>query len=274
MAGLPRSGSTLLSSILNQNPSIHSGASSPVVSCMHSVANILQKDELYKAYPKPEQASKMVFNLIEQFYSDIDRSVVLDKNRAWAAHVPLIETYIQQKAKIICPVRDIDEILASMIAMIRRNPTNKSSTGTNFIDAPLKKLNVMINDENRCNFIAGSQGILGNSLNAIFEGVRNGYLDRMLFVEYKDLTSTPEQSLRRIYEFLEEPYFAHDFDNIENINKENDLEVYGLEGMHEVRKVLKASAINPIDILPSTVLERCKGMDIWRRPEDMLSKKL
>ena len=32
MTGLPRSGSTLLSSILNQNPKFYSGPSSPVVS--------------------------------------------------------------------------------------------------------------------------------------------------------------------------------------------------------------------------------------------------
>lgn len=271
MAGLPRSGSTLLSSILNQNPSIHSGASSPVVSCMHAVANMLQKDELYRAYPKPDQAIKMVFNLIDQFYSDIDRPVVIDKNRAWVAHVPLIENYIQQKAKIICPVRDIDEILASMIMMIRRNPSN-SSLGNNFIDAPLLKLNLPVNDQNRCNFIAGPQGILGNSLGAIMDGVRAGFLDRMLFVEYKDLTSNPEQSMRNIYEFLEEPNFNHDFANIENINKENDVDVYGLKDMHHVRKELKANEINPRDILPVSVLERCHDMDIWRRPEALITK--
>ena len=34
MAGLPRAGSTLLSAILNQNPRIYSGPSSPVTSIM------------------------------------------------------------------------------------------------------------------------------------------------------------------------------------------------------------------------------------------------
>jgi len=37
MAGLPRSGSTLLSSILNQNPRFYSGPSSPVLGAMYAV---------------------------------------------------------------------------------------------------------------------------------------------------------------------------------------------------------------------------------------------
>jgi sulfotransferase len=271
MAGLPRSGSTLLSSILSQNPNIHSGPSSPIAACMHSVDDLLQKDELYRAFPKPEQAKLMINNLITQYYSDIDKPVVIDKNRAWPAHVPLIENNLQQKAKIICPVRDIDEILASMISMIRRNPYIAGGSRSNFIDEPLIKQNIPINDENRCHFIAGPKGILGNSLRSIVDGARAGFLDRMLFVEYKDLIKDPKQALQGIYEFLGEPNFNHDFDNIENNNKENDLEIYGLEDMHKVRKVLKATASNPKDILPPLVIERCKGMDVWRRPEALVA---
>lgn len=274
MAGLPRSGSTLLSSILSQNPNIYSGPSSPIAGCMLAVDNLLKKDELYKAFPKPEQANLMIFNLISQYYEDIDKLSVIDKNRSWPAHVPLIESYIQQPAKIICPVRDVDEILASMISMIRRNPYNAGVSRSNFIDEPLIKQNIPINDENRCHFIAGPKGILGNSLRSIVDGVSAGFLDRMLFVEYKDLMASPKQTLQCIYEFLNEPNFEHDFDNIENTSKEKDLEIYGLEDMHTVRKVLKATALNPKEVLPSSVLERCKGMDIWRRPEAMLSMKV
>jgi sulfotransferase len=267
MAGLPRSGSTLLSSILSQNPNLHSGPSSPIAACMHSVDNLLQTDELYKAFPKPVQARLMISNLISQYYSDIDKPVVIDKNRAWPAHVPLIENNLQQRAKIICPVRDIDEILASMISMLRRNSSHANGARSNFIDEPLIKQNIPINDENRCHFIAGPNGILGNSLRSIVDGARTGFLDRMLFVEYKELMADPKQTMERVYSFLGEPHFEHDFDNIENSNKEKDLEIYGLEDMHEVRKVVKATAPNPKDVLSPLVIQRCKGMDIWRRPE-------
>ena len=40
ISGLPRSGSTLLSSILNQNPRFYSGPSSPVVSTMLTLKSL------------------------------------------------------------------------------------------------------------------------------------------------------------------------------------------------------------------------------------------
>ena len=62
MAGLPRAGSTLLSSILNQNPRFYSGPSSPVLSTMFSVENHLRNDELFHGYPKPQQANLIISN--------------------------------------------------------------------------------------------------------------------------------------------------------------------------------------------------------------------
>lgn len=190
MAGLPRSGSTVLSAILNQNPRFYSGPSSPVLSTMYTVENHLANDELFNGYPKPEQAQLIVSNVINQFYSDVENPVVIDKNRAWTVRVPYIEGYIGQQAKIICPVRDIDEILTSMIMMIRRNPYQEGQPRINFIDEQLVKLNIPLSDDNRCEYIAGPRGILGQSLNAIQEGFKQGFSDRIHFVEYKDLVTT------------------------------------------------------------------------------------
>lgn len=265
MAGLPRSGSTLLSSILNQNPKFYSGPSSPVLSTMYAVENHLANDELYHGYPKPEQASLIISNIIRQFYADVDKEVIIDKNRAWAVRVPYIEGYIGQKAKIIVPVRDIEEILTSMIMMIRRNPYKEGNLRINFIDEQLIKLNISINDDNRCEYIAGPNGILGQSLNAILEAFKQDFDDRMHFVEYQDLVKTPEETLKKIYDFLDEEYYEHTFDNLQNQNREQDMNTYGLADMHEVRPELKSTASKPIEVLSSYILSKCQGMDIWRQ---------
>jgi sulfotransferase len=267
MAGLPRSGSTVLSAILNQNPNIYSGPSSPVLSTMYAVENHLQNDELFNGYPKLEQANLIISNIIHQFYDDVEKPVVIDKNRAWTARVPYIEGYIGQQAKIICPVRDIDEILTSMIMMIRRNPYREGQGRINFIDEQLVKLNIPLNDDNRCEYIAGPQGILGQSLNAIVEGFKQGFGDRIHFVEYRDLVYNPEETLNDLYEFLGEEPFEHTFTNLQNQNRENDLRTYGLGDMHEIHMKLKATAPNPTEVLSSNVLEKCKGMDIWRQTQ-------
>jgi sulfotransferase len=264
MAGLPRAGSTLLSSILNQNSKFYSGPSSPVLSTMYTVENHLMNNELFNGYPKPEQAKQIISSIPFQFYSDRKEEIIVDKNRSWTARVPYIEEYIGQKAKIICPVRDIDEILASMIAMVRRNPYKEGNPKINFIDEQLVKLNIPLNDNNRCEYIAGPEGVLGQSLNAIMEGFNRKFGNRMHFVEYQDLIKKPEETLKKLYEFLGEEYYEHDFDNLENQNREQDLNTYGLADMHEVRPKLKSTAPDPTKILSSYVLKKCNGMDIWR----------
>jgi sulfotransferase len=264
MAGLPRSGSSVLSAILNQNPKFYSGPSSPVLSTMFSIENHLLNDELFNGYPKLEQAKQIISSIPFQFYNDKEEEVIIDKNRAWPGKVPYIEGYIKQQAKIICPVRDIDEILTSMIMMIRRNPYQEGQGRINFIDEQLVKLNIPLNDENRCEYIAGAGGILGQSLNAIAEGFNQGFGDRIYFVEYKDLVDKPEETLQGIYNFLGEKYYEHIFGNLESQSREEDLNTYGLADMHEVHKELKSIASNPKDILSPEILKKCKGMDIWR----------
>jgi len=170
MAGLPRSGSTLLSSILNQNPRFYSGPSSPVLGAMFALENNFTSNELYEGYPKPEQVNNIIGSVIENFYSDISNPIVIDKNRAWTARVPYIEGYIKQQAKIIVPVRSVDEILASMLTMIHRNPFQEGQARINFVDEQLVKNNIPINDTNRCYHLLNPGGIVYDSLDAIMRG--------------------------------------------------------------------------------------------------------
>ena len=109
IAGLPRSGSTLLSSLLNQNPRFYSGPSSPVLGTMYHIHDyFLSGNQLYDGYPKPTQVNNIIGSIIDNWYSDVEQEVIFDKNRAWTSRVPFIEGYIRQEAKIIVPVRRID----------------------------------------------------------------------------------------------------------------------------------------------------------------------
>lgn len=265
MAGLPRSGSTLLSSILNQNPRIYSGPSSPVLSTIHVIEDHLINNELYHGFPKPYEVTNIIQSVTPQFYGDIEKPVIIDKNRAWPSRIPLARSYITENVKIIVPVRDINEILTSMIMMIRRNPYKEGNLKINFIDDQLVKQNIPLTDDNRCEFLASPNGIVGQSLQSISDAVEQGFIDNLHFVEYKNLIKRPATELKKIYQFLEEEPFKHSFKNIENINRENDMEVYGLSDMHEIRSELKSTAPNPSEILSDYILEGCKGMDIWRQ---------
>ena len=263
MAGLPRSGSTLLSSILNQNPRIHSGPSSPVTTIMLGLETILNQDELYNAYPKPQQAVSIIGNVIHQFYSDVDKPVIIDKNRSWVNRPGFIKGYMGIEPKIICPVRNIDEILTSFLIMQRKYPIG-SSGKINFIDDMLVKSNLPLTDEVRCEFLASGNGILGQSYSAIKDLLMAGNQSMLHFVEYDDLINDTEATMRKLYDFIGEDYYNHSFDSITNIHKERDAEVYGIPDMHDVRPTINKVSYNPEDILPKSILDKCKGTEFWR----------
>lgn len=263
MAGLPRSGSTLLSSLLNQNPRFYSGPSSPVVPTMLVLEQSFSQDELFLGYPKVEVAKNIIASILPQYYSDIDKPVIFDKNRSWVNRMNYISGYFDIVPKVICPVRDIEEILTSFIMMCRRNPyTNQSKI--NFIDEMLVKSNIPLTDDNRCEFLASPNGILGQSYNGLKQAIMEGYDHCLHFVEYKNLVSNPQETLNKIYEFLDEEPFDHTFDNLENPHRENDMQVYGLPDMHEVRSEVKSTAPKPEEILSPETFAKCQNSEFWR----------
>tara|TARA_B100001057_G_C22751886_1_gene912112 strand:- start:298 stop:1209 length:912 start_codon:yes stop_codon:yes gene_type:complete len=267
MAGLPRSGSTLLSTLLNQNPRFYSGPSSPVLGAMFATHDNFIGNELYTGYPKPESVNKIIGSIIENWYDDIEEEVIFDKNRAWCARIPFIEGYIKQEAKVIVPVRRVDEILASILTMIKRNPFQEGQPRINFVDEYLIKNNIPINDENRCQHLLSPDGIVYESLNATKIGVDQGHGDKFHYIDYNDLITDPQGQLNEIYEFLGEDSFPHTFDNLSNEHREDDLTTYGLEDMHEVHSKLEKTSSDPSNILPASIIElynsNKKNLEFW-----------
>jgi sulfotransferase len=263
LSGLPRSGSTLLSSILNQNPRFYSGPSSPVVATMIALENSLANDELFLGYPKPQQAKEIIASVLPQFYSDRQEPVIFDKNRSWTVRMEYIPGYFDIAPKVICPVRDTAEILTSFISMVRRNPYQVDGK-INFVDEMLIKNNIPLTDDNRCELLASPAGILGQSVEGLRKALMEGYDQSLHFVEYKDLVTNPAETMQKIYEFLGEEPFEHTFDNLKNENRENDGKVYGFADMHEVRPVVKSTAPAPEEILSEEILKKCKNTEFWR----------
>ena len=223
----------------------------------------IANDELYRAFPKPKQASEMVANVIQHYYSDVDRPVIFDKNRSWVNRLGFITGFFGQEPRVLIPVRDTAEILTSFITMHRRNPYEVNGR-INFLDEMLVKSNIPLTDDNRCQFLAGQNGILGQSYAGIQQALMEGRQRQMHFIEYNDLMTRPAETMKKIYEYLDEPYFEHDFDQITNIHRENDAEIYGFSDMHAVRKALGKTSADPRDILSPEILKACEGTEFWR----------
>jgi len=258
MAGLPRSGSTLLKSILDQNPNLHANPVSPVMELMYYTEEYLSRSEQYLGYPKPKNAHKMISSFIENYYFEREEDIIIDHCRAWPNNIERIKTYINPNPKIICPVRDVLEILASFITMVHRN-----SDQVSFIDQHLIEKGVTVDDDNRCHYLMHGDGIVDQSLWSLAQAFIKNDTKHLLLVEYNDLVNTPEETMKRIYDFLEIDYYAHDFNNVENKHRENDDQWY-LKDMHHVRKKVQKTSKKPEEVLSSLVMDKYKKLEYWK----------
>jgi sulfotransferase len=256
--GLPRSGSTLLTALLNQNPQIHAGTLSPVFEVMYYTNDRLRGEQA-QAFPKPQIFKKMVGDVIDTYYSDVEEPVVIDKCRAWSAHVDLIKEYITPEPKILCTVRHPLEILASFIDLIN------NSRSVSFIDKALLQQGMFITNDTRCEFMMNPGGIVWESMNALATTFRQNQTQHIHFIQYDDLVNDPKRVMQGIHSFLRLKPYEYDFENVENKYREKDTEVYGLPTMHEVRKKVEKTSRHYSEVLSEAVINKYKNMDFWNR---------
>ena len=267
MAGLPRAGSTLLKSIIDQNPNVHTEPVSPVMELMyHSEQYFFKHSEQYIGYPKPKNAYKIVGSYIENYYYEIDKPIIIDHNRAWSNNIERIKTYLNPNPKIICPVRDISEILTSFITMVHRN-----SDEVSFIDEYLIERGFTVDDDNRCQYLMGDNGIVEQALWAQSQAFIRNETKHLLMVEYNDIVNTPQETMDRIYNFLEIDGYKHDFNNVKNNHRESENQ-WNLKDMHYVRNKVQKISKKPEDVLSPFILNKYSKLEYWKYPNSTYLK--
>ena len=112
--------------------------------------------------------------------------------------------------KIICPVRNVEEIAASFVSLFRNN-------GRNWHSHDMKDL-LLQNCQN---------------LKSTFD---SEYNECLLFVDYNDLVNDTSNELERIYKFIDVPSYAHKLDSVSvDVSYKKVEDIFGLTNMHKVR---------------------------------------
>lgn len=257
LAGLPRTGTTLLGALLNQNPNIYVGPTSPVLEFLVEFDLDFQRSDRYQSFPKEEFRTKTLSRICEDWYADIDKPYIIDKSRAWPKFLDYAKL-ITEDVKIICTVRDVLDILSSWILL------NRKSNTLSFIDRQVKNMNLPLNDDNRCeSLMLKGSGVVEQSLYCLAQPFLTQNTDILHIVEYEDLVNSPKTVIDGIYEFLNIEPFNHSFNAIENKVKEDDM-VYGLPGMHDVRESISKQENNPHEILSKKIIQKYSNMEFWR----------
>jgi sulfotransferase len=267
MSGLPRSGSTLISAILNQNSDIYSSTNSPISGMMFNLERSILGSEQYNSYPKPQVIAKTIVGLLEGYYSDTEKNIIIDKSRGWSTPeiFSVLLRNLDYEPRVILPVRSITDILASFMSLISKNPDRP-----NFIDTEIE-INQEFNfyrpaNDTRCDHLMRPKGLIDNVLYGIYYALQPENKKYFHFVEYDDLVNDPKKEIDKIYDFLGIDRFDHDYNNIEHRIKEDD-RVHGLIGQHDVRSSISRRNINKDNLLSEYIINKYSGQELWRNNE-------
>jgi hypothetical protein len=235
LTGLPRSGTTMLMHLLNQNPLFEIGNVSELSYLLSHIRQFsedvtqyshLQKYKLHQCIIDFCRSGSVswVKNLCD------DDKLFLDKHRYWLYQYNFIFKLFPN-IKFIVPIRDLCGIVNSLEKI---NHTNLSIN--------TQKLYTNLNDNFYCQRILShldawylKDGLF--SIKEILE-VPNNYLKNILFIRYEDVLKNPKNSIKLIYDFLEISKFNHDFENINQ--DDSDIKNYYLPyGDHQIKSKIE-----------------------------------
>lgn len=255
IAGMPRSGSTLLGNLLVQNPRFHVTPTSGLVEALLALRTAFDKIPDFRAAPNEAGKMAALRGALYGFFDPVDRPVVFDRNRQWVYELEMVEALLGRKAKVLVCVRDIPEILASLERLWRENKPHRKIVQQEVSPVEFQSL------EGRCAVWLQPGQPVGRAYVGIQDALTRGLADRMFFIHFDQLTRHPAATMRAIYQFLGEEPFEHNFDHVEQVIHEDDL-VHGIKGLHDIR-----SAVRPVPPRARQILgnlaDTYKGPYIW-----------
>ncbi|WP_114240434.1 sulfotransferase [Dyella sp. C9] len=252
ISGLPRSGSTLLSALLRQNPRFHAGMSGPVAGLLGVLSGEMSQRNEYSLFISNEQRARILRGLVDNYYgAEIAGEVIFDTNRSWCARLPAISELFPESRVIAC-VRDIAWVIDSIERLVQRNA---------LLPSPIFNYAHGSTVYTRTAMLQNAEGLVGYAFDALKEGFFGPHADRLMLVQYDSLCSNPARVMDAVYDFIGEPRFAHDYDNVVFDAAEFDQRT-GTPGLHHVRGKVSHEA-RPT-ILPPDIFHRFDNDSFWR----------
>jgi sulfotransferase len=257
LSGLPRTGSTTLSALLNQNPDIYCSHSTDLLTSMIDYKENMNSYESLQAEIMTTSYYQVLKNMGQSFYEHVDKPYVFDKSRGWGSSQSLpFANLLNSEVKIVYMVRPILEILSSFISIIE-------GVEDNFIDKAMKKINYPIyrdiNDA-RCDYLMSEFGVVGSCLPILANARLPENKNLFHFISYDDLVLQPNKTMSSLYSFLDLPDYDHNYKNIIEADSSNDFQAFGIKNLHSVNPILQKSSKSYNDVLSPYIINKYKNV--------------
>lgn len=208
LAGLPRSGSTLLADLLHTHPDVHVSGTSALARVVDAASMVLSNaDEVQSDMAVDIDAADRyraaLRGLIAGWYAHHDELVVIDKGRGWPALWPLMLD-LDPDAKMLVTVRDPRDVIASIERAHRASAVFHAPAGRTLSESTAA--------------LMGPEGLVGGHIRYI-EDLIQRQLAGVTFVPYTALTADHHRILAGVAKVLD--LSEHDWPD-ESVDRELD----------------------------------------------------
>ena len=243
----PRSGNTLFASIMNQNPEIAATPNSITLEIMKDLY-LLKETDVFQNFPDHKSFNNIFDSVYDLYYKDWPQRIIIDRGPVLASGNPgnfeLMKIHYKRPFKCIVLLRDLIDVLASYMKWYTENP-----------DAfPNRYANT---DEDKLELVMNKDGAVVKDLKAIDNAFKHP--DICHFLKYDALVARPEEEIQKIYQFLDEPYYNHNFENLQQVEVNGmkyDDTVVG-KNMHKIHTRKIEKKYNPyIEKIPQRIKEK------------------
>jgi sulfotransferase len=253
VAGLPRSGSTLLLNLLGQNPAHHVTPTSGLIELFVQIKNRWPEFVEFKAEGlekvKPRVLGALRGLILGYFDSELGAGkTVFDKSRGWLQYVEPLEETLQRRVKVIVTLRDVRAIVASFEKLYRgRSIEYREPSDEAFFQCQTV--------EGRADVLLSPKSVLGLTIARLRDALARGLGDRLVIVPYRALTTCPQETLGHLHKVLELPQFDYDPLNVAQLTREDD-HFHGMP-LHTIRSRVEPPEQAPWHgVLPNSLCHR------------------
>ena len=203
LVALPRSGNTLFTSIINQNPDIVCTPNSITLEIMKDLF-LLKETDVFKNYPDHQSLDNVLDSVYVNYYRDWPQKYIIDRGPVMTkGNFQLMQKHFKKPFKCVVLLRNLMDVLASYMQWYTENPNAfPNKYGCKNIEEKLSK-------------IMNKNGAVAKELMSIQYLLQHP--EMAVFVKYDDLVENPEKELRKIYTFLNLPYFPHTFIDLDQM---------------------------------------------------------
>lgn len=257
-SSLPRAGSTLISNIIAQNPHFYATPTSGLADLILNAKNTYNHSQAIISQDKNEMENAFLGFCragMQGFFNNLTaKELILDKSRDWGVNYGLLNM-LQPNPKIVCLVRDLRAIYASMEKNFRKNPHRENH---------IQNVPSLVGTTLRKRIDIWASGVpVGVAIDRLKDIIDQKIDQKILFIRYEDLMDNPKHELKRFYDFIDQEYYEeHQFNTITQYTKENDL-IHGIYGDHELRTKFEKNPDDFDDILGYEICRDIKNTYKW-----------